>query len=55
MADTAANYNYRFYASIGMYLATDGLRVIVHNGREWNLLDVGSLSSFLALAAAAGF
>ena len=50
-----ANYSYRYYASVGLYLATDGLRVIVHNGREWNLLDVGSLSSFLALAAAAGF
>ena len=55
VAGTVANYSYRYYASVGLYLATDGLRVIVHNGREWNLLDVGSLSSFLALAAAAGF
>ncbi len=55
VAGTVANYSYRYYASTGMYLATDGQRVIVHNGREFILLDVGPLSSFLALAVAAGF
>jgi hypothetical protein len=29
--------------------------VVLHNGRDWVLLDVGALSDFLVLAAAAGF
>lgn len=48
------DYRYRHYASTGNYLATRGERVVIHNGRDWNLLDVGALSGFLAQATAAG-
>lgn len=48
-------YSYRYYAATGNYLATAGGRVVVHNGRDWNLLDVGALADFLALAASAGY
>ncbi|MBI5257577.1 MAG: right-handed parallel beta-helix repeat-containing protein [Burkholderiales bacterium] len=54
-AGSQAPYVYRYYASTGTYLGTDGTRVVLHNGRDWNLLDVGALADFLALAAAAGF
>jgi len=48
-------YDYRHYPKSGNYLATRDGRVIIHNGRDWNLLDVGDLSEFLAMARAAGF
>lgn len=49
-------YGYRYYAATGNYvgIGSNG-RVVVHNGRDWHLLDVGALSDFLALAVAAGF
>ncbi len=50
-----APYSYRHYPATGNYLGSDGTRVVLHNGRQWNLLDVGALSDFLAQAAAAGF
>ena len=52
---TYLQYRYRYYPSTGNYLGTDGTRMVVHNGRDWNLLDVGALADFLALAAAAGY
>jgi parallel beta-helix repeat protein len=54
-AGTYLQYRYRYYPSTGNYLGTDGTRMVVHNGRDWNLLDVGALADFLALAAAAGY
>ncbi len=54
-AGTFERYTYRYYAKTGNYVATAGGRVIVHNGKDWNLLDVGSLADFMAGAAAAGF
>jgi len=54
-AGTYLQYHYRYYPSTGNYLGTDGTRMVVHNGRDWNLLDVGALADFLALAAAAGY
>ncbi|HSW04727.1 S8 family peptidase [Aquabacterium sp.] len=50
-----APYTYRYYASSGNYLGTAGGRIYLHNGRDWNLLDVGALADYLALAAAAGY
>lgn len=54
---TSYPYSYRYYATTGNYLATSYAsdRVIVHNGRDWNLLDVGSVSDFRSLAEQAGF
>lgn len=49
-------YGYRYYAGTGNYLATDpNGRVILHNGREWNLLDVGSVADLLPGAVQAGY
>ncbi len=52
---SAQGYTYRFYPATGVYLATRAGRVIVHNGREWNMLDVGALADFLATAAGDGY
>jgi M6 family metalloprotease-like protein len=52
---TLAAYTYRYYAGTGTYLATANGRVIVHNGKDWNLLDVGALSDLLGQAKSAGF
>lgn len=55
-AGTFEVYSYRYYAATGNYLGISSSgRVVLHNGRDWNLLDVGALNDFLALAAAAGF
>jgi hypothetical protein len=48
-------YIYRYYAATGVYLGTAGGRVVVHNGREWILVDVGALADFLKKAEADGF
>jgi hypothetical protein len=48
-------YTYRYYAATGNYVAVAGGRIVVHNGRDWNLLDVGALADFLSLAASAGY
>lgn len=48
-------YRYRHYPGPNNYLATKDGRVIVHNGRDWNFLDVGALADYLTLAIAAGF
>jgi hypothetical protein len=52
---TASGYTYRYYPSTGNYLAFKNGRVVLHNGRDWNLLDVGAISLFLRLATAAGY
>ena len=49
------DYKYRFYAATGNYLATSAGRVVVHNGRDWNFLDVGALGDYLWLAAMTGY
>lgn len=51
---TYDKYTYRRYSN-GNYLVTSNGRVIVHNGRDWNLMDVGALANFLPNAIAAGF
>jgi hypothetical protein len=48
-------YTYRYYPSTGNYLAVADGRVIVHNGRDWNFLEVGAVGDFLPLAARAGY
>ena len=55
VAGVQAPYTYRYYPATGNYVGVAGGRVYVHNGRDWNLLDVGALSDFIALAAAAGY
>lgn len=51
----AQGYTYRYYPGSGVYLATRNGRVIVHNGGDWNMLDVGALADFLATAAGDGY
>lgn len=48
-------YVYRYYPATGNYVGAGSGRVVVHNGRDWNLLDVGELAEFLRIAVAAGF
>lgn len=48
-------YTLRFYPTTSIYLGTKDGRVIVHDGKTWNLLDVGAVDDFLAQAKAAGF
>ena len=52
---TWSGYTYRYYPSSGNYLGTKDGRVILHNGGDWNLQDVGALASFVDLAAQQGF
>ena len=51
----SAPYSYRYYARTGIYLGSANGRVLVHNGKEWNLLDVGSLADFLYVAKRVGY
>lgn len=48
-------YRARHYAPTGNYIGYKDGQIYVHNGRDWVLLNVGPLSSFLPRAAAAGF
>lgn len=49
-------FTYRFYELTGNYLATSSQgRVVVHNGRDWNLLDVGAVVDYFPLAVKAGY
>ena len=52
---TLAPYRFRYYPASGIYLGFANGRFVVHNGREFNLTDVGSLASLLAVATAAGY
>lgn len=52
---TALGYRFRLYPQTGTYLGTKDGRVVVHDGANWNFLDVGAFADFLGLAAAAGF
>ncbi|MBZ0092360.1 MAG: pilus assembly protein N-terminal domain-containing protein [Sulfuricellaceae bacterium] len=53
--ETAGGYTFRHYAQTGFYLATDSnSRVIVHNGLDWILKDVGAVGDFLPQARASG-
>ncbi|MFN9476492.1 hypothetical protein [Acidovorax sp.] len=49
------NVDCRSYSSTGNYLCIRDGRVLAHNGREWQMLDVGGVADFLPLAKAAGF
>ncbi len=55
ISGTYESYRYRYYRATDNYLATNGSRVIIHNGRDWNFLDVGELNSYLTQSAAKGF
>lgn len=48
---TLMAYTYRYYKETGIYLAVSNGRVVVHGG-GFNMLDVGPVKDFLALAAA---
>lgn len=52
---SAQGYVFRHYPATGNYLATKDGRVIVHNGRDWQFLDVGALADFLATAGKEGY
>jgi serine protease len=55
VAGVFSPYTYRYYAATGNYVGVANGHIYVHNGRDWNFLDVGALSSFLTQAAAAGY
>jgi len=55
MAGTYQGYAYRWYPASGNYLAMRNGRMVVHNGRHWNFLDVGAVTDYLPTAAAAGY
>jgi lysyl endopeptidase len=48
-------YTYRYYAATGNYLAVRNGRVVVHNGADWNFLDVGALTDYMQRVSASGF
>jgi hypothetical protein len=48
-------YVYRYYAKTGTYVGTAAGRVFVHNGRDWNLLQIGLVDDFLDLATKVGY
>jgi hypothetical protein len=54
---TFGGYYYQYYAGSSTYLGLNESTgsVVVHNGREFNFLDVGALRGFLDLAGRAGF
>ena len=52
---TVMDYTFRYYEPTRTYLATHEGRVILHNGRDWNVLDVGSVADLTLLAAAEGY
>jgi lysyl endopeptidase len=52
---TYLDYTYRFYPATGNYLAVRDGRVVVHNGTDWNFLDVGALAGYMPQVSASGF
>jgi lysyl endopeptidase len=52
---TYLDYTYRFYPATGNYLAVRNGRVVVHNGANWNFLDVGAVADYMPQVSAAGF
>ncbi|MBS4095961.1 MAG: carboxypeptidase regulatory-like domain-containing protein [Sulfuricella sp.] len=53
---TVLGYTFRYYPVTGIYLGSSPTgRVIVHDGKTWNLFDVGAVTDFLPMALAAGF
>lgn len=55
LTGSALGYRFRHYPESHIYLGAKDGRVVVHNGANWNFLDVGSFADFLSLAAAGGF
>ena len=54
-AGSVDGYVYRYYSATNTYIAYKDGRVIVHNGREYVLQDVGPVTTFLDGAAQAGY
>lgn len=52
---TASGYILRYYPSTQTYLAVKDGKVFVHNGKEWNYSDVGTLRGYLDAAGDQGF
>jgi hypothetical protein len=52
---SALGYLYRYYAGSGTYLGMRDGRLYVHNGREWNFLDVGDFRTYLDAVARIGY
>lgn len=50
-----SGYLYRHYPASGNYVGTQNGRVVVHNGRDWNFLDVGALADYVDWAAREGY
>ncbi|MHB9116783.1 MAG: CAP domain-containing protein [Burkholderiales bacterium] len=55
LTETTGSYTFRHYTQTGFFLATDSnSRLIVHNGLDWYLKDVGAVGDFLPQARASG-
>jgi hypothetical protein len=52
---SADGYLYRYYPATGNYVGAKGGRVVVHNGRDWLFLDVGSVADYVDWAAREGY
>lgn len=50
-----SGFYFRYYPSTQTYLAVKEGRIYLHNGRDWSLLDVGSMRTYLDMAAGSGF
>jgi lysyl endopeptidase len=55
LAGTYLDYTYRYYPLTGNYLSVRAGRVVVHNGANWNFLDVGAVADYMPQVAAAAF
>lgn len=51
----ASGYTLRYYPATQTYLAVKEGKVFVHNEKNWNLLDVGTLRGYLDMAGNQGF
>jgi hypothetical protein len=54
-AGNLGGYTYRYYPQDTTFLATRAGDIYLHNGRNWNIQNVGRVSAFIDTAAAAGF
>jgi hypothetical protein len=52
---SALGYLYRHYDATGNYLGLRDGRLYVHNGRDWNFLDVGAFRTYLDAVGRIGY
>lgn len=54
-SQTAGGFYFRYYPATGTYVGVKEGRLYLHNGRDWNLVDLGYMRAYLDMAAGGGF